>query len=175
MSGVPACITAQLSVTIRRHSQRVDGPSLAASALRRRRLLVPSTQLRLTLSLEQLGPGGQLLLCQQQPVGLPLSPGWGSASCGKERGPSATATQRSRTRAPPQKKKSTPVRAFPAGAEGTTREIDRCNALARRVATSGQFSLARNCDDRHWSLISRNACRISAQLIVTHTHKSKVK
>ena len=53
-----ACrITAQLFVTTRRHSQRVDSPSLAASALRRRRLLVQSTQLRLTLSLEQLGSG----------------------------------------------------------------------------------------------------------------------
>ena len=40
-----ACrIIAQLFVTTRRHSQRVDSPSLAASALRRRRLLVQSTQ-----------------------------------------------------------------------------------------------------------------------------------
>ena len=112
--------------------------------------------MRLALSLEQSGHGGQLLCCQQRPAasGHPLSPGWGSAILRGGEGPRCYSGSAEPT---PQKKKSTPVRAYPAGAEGTTR-----GPSLQRAGTAGcderVFLATSKCDGRHWSLISWSAC-----------------
>ena len=75
---------------------------------------------------EQLGPGTNYYSTQQQTTGLPLYPGWRSAACGKRGAPvllRLSGDRCSRTRFQPgHPPKSTPVRAFSAGAKETTRE-----------------------------------------------------